>query len=51
MRGNVSHGQFHKQYKNLQRLKSSPYFGRIDFVEEGEKKAEQIYIGLFSFNG
>jgi DNA helicase II / ATP-dependent DNA helicase PcrA len=43
-----SHGQFHKQYKNLQRLKSSPYFGRIDFVEEGEKKAEQIYIGLFS---
>src|SRR5690606_26279691 len=43
-----SHGQFYKQYKNLQRLKSSPYFGRIDFLEEGEEKAEQIYIGLFS---
>lgn len=43
-----SHGQFYKQYKNLQRLKSSPYFGRIDFLEEGEKEAEQIYIGLFS---
>lgn len=43
-----SHGQFFKQYKNLTRLKNSPYFGRIDFLEEDEKETEKIYIGLFS---
>ncbi len=43
-----SHGQFYKQYKKLERLKFSPYFGRIDFVEDGEGKSEKIYIGLFS---
>ncbi|MFD2671401.1 RNA polymerase recycling motor HelD [Marinicrinis sediminis] len=36
----------------LVRLEQSPYFGRIDFVEEGEAEAEaeaeQIYIGLAS---
>jgi DNA helicase II / ATP-dependent DNA helicase PcrA len=42
-----SHGQFHKQYKNLQRLKSSPYFGRIDFVEEGEKKQNKYILAYF----
>ncbi|MFD1849355.1 RNA polymerase recycling motor HelD [Oceanobacillus bengalensis] len=43
-----SHGLIHKQLANLQRLKVSPYFGRIDFQEIGEEKSEDIYIGLFS---
>lgn len=43
-----SHRQFFKQHKNLERLKASPYFGRIDFLEDGEDKSEKIYIGLFS---
>lgn len=33
----------------LKRLETSPYFGRIDFREEGENGAEQIYIGPASF--
>lgn len=43
-----SRGLIYKQLKNLERLKSSPYFGRIDFVEAGMDSPEQIYIGLFS---
>ncbi len=30
----------------LERMLKSPYFGRIDFVEDGEGTAEQIYIGI-----
>ncbi len=30
----------------LERMLQSPYFGRIDFVEDGEENAEQIYIGI-----
>ncbi|MBE4909769.1 UvrD-helicase domain-containing protein [Bacillus luteolus] len=43
-----SHRLFHKQLKTLSRLKDSPYFGRIDFLEEGEKVSEQIYLGISS---
>lgn len=32
--------------KQLERMYKSPYFGRIDFVEDGEEKEEQIYIGI-----
>lgn len=35
------------QLRMLYRLANSPYFGRIDFIEEGQPK-EQIYIGLSS---
>jgi DNA helicase II / ATP-dependent DNA helicase PcrA len=41
-------GQIDKQLKTLNRLKFSPYFGRIDFLEDGERKAEKIYIGISS---
>lgn len=41
-------GQLNKQEKTLSRLKSTPYFGRIDFIEEGENRAEKIYIGISS---
>ncbi len=30
----------------LQKMLSNPYFGRIDFLEDGEDKAEKIYIGI-----
>lgn len=45
-----SHRGFHKQYKNLQRLKSSPYFGRIDFKEAGKKKLNK-FTSAFFING
>ncbi|MFC3345205.1 RNA polymerase recycling motor HelD [Paenibacillus abyssi] len=31
------------------RLVQSPYFGRIDFVEENTEKKESIYLGIASF--
>lgn len=33
----------------LKRLADSPYFGRIDFRERGEEKAEPIYLGIASY--
>ncbi|MDC3414363.1 RNA polymerase recycling motor HelD [Terrihalobacillus insolitus] len=41
-----NHGQVSKQIKTLHRLKDSPYFGRIDFLDQNEKKPEKIYIGI-----
>jgi len=43
-----SHGQLHEQLKTLQNLKNSPYFARIDFLEDGEKSPDEIYIGIAS---
>ena len=34
----------------LQRLEQKPYFARVDFHEQGEPKAETIYIGLGSLS-
>lgn len=34
----------------LERMLQSPYFGRIDFLEDGEENAEQIYIGIYSLS-
>lgn len=44
----VSHRHAYRQLKTLNKLKQSPYFGRIDFKESGEAKAEQIYLGISS---
>jgi DNA helicase-2/ATP-dependent DNA helicase PcrA len=33
----------------LTRLIRSPYFGRIDFVEEGIQDVEKIYLGISTF--
>ncbi|MGJ7921130.1 RNA polymerase recycling motor HelD [Neobacillus sp. LXY-4] len=44
-----SHSQIERQMNTLVRLKNTPYFGRIDFLEEGEIRAESIYIGISSF--
>lgn len=38
-----------RQWKNMNRLLPSPYFGRIDFKEDGMNLSEQIYIGVSSF--
>ncbi|MEC3607608.1 RNA polymerase recycling motor HelD [Bacillus glycinifermentans] len=44
-----SHKQFYSQVKKLLKVKESPYFGRVDFLEDGDQKAEAVYIGLSSF--
>ncbi|OMF99257.1 RNA polymerase recycling motor HelD [Paenibacillus sp. FSL R7-0337] len=44
-----SHARKLRQWKNMQRLLPSPYFGRIDFREEGQQTVEQVYIGVSSF--
>ena len=33
----------------LEYLKNNPYFGRIDFLENGEYFTEEIYIGRYGF--
>ncbi|WP_026576858.1 RNA polymerase recycling motor HelD [Bacillus sp. UNC438CL73TsuS30] len=43
-----THKQIDKQLNTLARLKYSPYFGRIDFWENGEKSADQVYLGIAS---
>lgn len=43
-----SHRHAQKQLKTLARLQQNPYFGRVDFIEDGEQKAEQIYLGIAS---
>ncbi|MFT8317737.1 MAG: RNA polymerase recycling motor HelD [Sporolactobacillus sp.] len=42
------HGQMTRQMKMLYRLMDSPYFGRIDFQEDGEETADTLYIGVGS---
>ncbi|MDN3018719.1 RNA polymerase recycling motor HelD [Paenibacillus sp. BSR1-1] len=44
-----THKQLDKHLKTLDRLKYSPYFGRIDFLEDGEKRTESVYLGIASF--
>ncbi|TMW70714.1 RNA polymerase recycling motor HelD [Alteribacter natronophilus] len=43
-----SHGQKSEQLKTLRDLHDSPYFGRIDFQEEGEQASDRVYIGIAS---
>ena len=40
--------QMDKQIRILERLKYSPYFGRIDFLETNEKHVDQVYLGIAS---
>lgn len=44
-----SHRHAYQKLKGLQRLQQSPYFGRIDFLEDGEKSEDAIYLGIHSF--
>src|SRR5690349_10788346 len=43
-----THKQLDQHLKTLARLKYSPYFGRIDFLETGEKSPDKIYLGIAS---
>ncbi|MBW4841373.1 MAG: helicase, partial [Paenibacillaceae bacterium] len=43
-----SHRQASKRRAALLRMQENPYFGRIDFAEEGEPEMEQVYIGVSS---
>jgi DNA helicase-2/ATP-dependent DNA helicase PcrA len=35
-----------KFQEKYERIVQSPYFGRIDFIEKGEERAEKYYIGI-----
>jgi len=41
-----THRQAFKRLSALRRMQKVPYFGRIDFIEEGSSAAERIYIGI-----
>ncbi|CAH1197669.1 DNA helicase IV [Paenibacillus plantiphilus] len=43
-----THRQAALQLRTLNKLQHSPYFGRIDYAEEGEQSAEAIYLGISS---
>lgn len=43
-----SHRLSSRRLSAMRRLKETPFFGRIDFTEEGTKEAERIYIGVSS---
>ncbi|PTX64972.1 DNA helicase-2/ATP-dependent DNA helicase PcrA [Melghirimyces profundicolus] len=43
-----SHRHTQSRLETLKKLRNSPYFGRIDFREEGEPEAERIYLGIAS---
>jgi DNA helicase-2/ATP-dependent DNA helicase PcrA len=38
----------YEKVSHLTRMRKSPCFGRIDFLERGEKKEERIYIGIYN---
>ncbi|WP_062106075.1 RNA polymerase recycling motor HelD [Bacillus niameyensis] len=41
-----THRHASKRLSTLRRMEEIPYFGRIDFIEEGNITAEQFYIGI-----
>ena len=41
-----THEFTNKIQEKYEKMISSPYFGRIDFIEKGEEKAEKYYIGI-----
>ncbi len=43
-----THRLQYRRLQKIQKLKTSPYFGRVDFKEKGESSSERIYIGLTS---
>ncbi|MFC4776173.1 RNA polymerase recycling motor HelD [Paenibacillus sp. GCM10023252] len=43
------HKLMKQQWSSMNRLLPSPYFGRIDYLEDGLNASERIYIGVSSF--
>lgn len=47
-----NYGHFVRQEETVRQLtylKDTPYFGRIDFLENGERTPEELYIGRYGF--
>lgn len=44
-----THRHVQNQYQLLKKLKETPYFGRIDFLEQNEREVDQLYLGIGSF--
>jgi DNA helicase II / ATP-dependent DNA helicase PcrA len=44
-----SHISAETRLKTYEKLKSTPYFGRIDFKENGESEKEKVYLGIASY--
>ncbi|SHF26556.1 ATP-dependent DNA helicase, Rep family [Seinonella peptonophila] len=44
-----SHRHASNRLSTLKRMQEMPYFGRIDFIEEGTSSVERIYIGISTF--
>lgn len=45
-----THRHASKRLSTLRKMQEVPYFGRIDFIEEGNSTQEQIYIGISSLS-
>lgn len=45
-----THRHASKRLSTLRRMQEIPYFGRIDFIEDGTSTQEQIYIGISSLS-
>ncbi|MCM3602733.1 UvrD-helicase domain-containing protein [Robertmurraya korlensis] len=45
-----THRHASKRLSTLRRMQEVPYFGRIDFIEEGNSTQDQIYIGISSLS-
>ncbi|MEG0472951.1 MAG: RNA polymerase recycling motor HelD [Solibacillus sp.] len=43
-----THKHASKKLATLHRMQKIPYFGRIDFMEEGQSTQEQVYVGISS---
>ncbi|MFC0300902.1 RNA polymerase recycling motor HelD [Virgibacillus soli] len=43
-----THRQHYRELKLLEDLESSPYFGRIDFVDDETAEKDKLYIGIAS---
>ncbi|WP_078381959.1 RNA polymerase recycling motor HelD [Sutcliffiella halmapala] len=43
-----AHRHASKRLSTLRRMQDIPYFGRIDFIEEGDSTQEKVYIGISS---
>ena len=44
-----THQHMHKQQLTLRKLKESPYFARVDFIESGNEEITHVYLGVASF--
>ncbi|QKE74495.1 UvrD-helicase domain-containing protein [Arthrobacter citreus] len=44
--GQINHKQASNRLSALRRMKDVPYFGRIDFKEDGVPETEKVYVGV-----